>query len=165
MISSKLDTPNLVDPSSTSRFQSLKGILCMFISTACSALTSFLQKLLYNSRPSISPYEVVYWVSWFMILSYYSFLRYQKESPFNVPAKHRGTLVFRGVMGITSNALQVTSLKMIALTKSSVIYFTFPIFTAIFANWHLKERITSYDWLACFLAFTGILIIQDPFHS
>lgn len=52
---------------------------------------------------------------------------------------------------------------MIALTKSSMIYWTIPIFTAIFANIHLKERITSLDWIAVFLAFAGIVIMQNPF--
>ena len=54
---------------------------------------------------------------------------------------------------------------MIALTKASLIYWTCPIFTAIFAGVHLRERITQYDWVAAFLAFFGIVLMQNPFTS
>ena len=137
----------------------------MALSTACSALVSFLQKRLFLHSPGVSPFEVVLWISWLMAAAYYLAMRSQGQSPFNVPPKHRGTLLFRAVVGITSNALQVASLKLIALTKSSVIYFTFPIFTGLFAHWHLGERLSPYDWVACFMAFLGILIIQNPFAA
>ena len=51
------------------------------------------------------------------------------------------------------------AIRLISLTKASVIYWTIPIFTAIFANWHLHERITPFDWAAVFVAFAGILIM------
>jgi drug/metabolite transporter (DMT)-like permease len=54
---------------------------------------------------------------------------------------------------------------MISLTKASVLYWTAPIFTAIFAKIHLKERITQFDWYAAILAFVGIFIMQNPFSA
>jgi len=94
-----------------------------------------------------------------MLVSYYLALRMMNESPFNVVKKHRPTLLFRGIVGVCSNALAITSLKLITMTKAAVIYWTAPIFTAIFAHIHLHERIAPFDWVACFMAFFGILIM------
>ncbi|TNV76672.1 hypothetical protein FGO68_gene12186 [Halteria grandinella] len=88
-----------------------------------------------------------------------------KESPFNLPRQHRWTLAFRGFFGVISNMLSITAIKLIALTKSQVIYWTIPIFTAVFANKFLGERITQYDWAAVFLAFSGIILITNPFGA
>jgi drug/metabolite transporter (DMT)-like permease len=114
--------------------------------------------------PGITPYEAVYWGSILNLLVYYLALRYLGFSPLDcVPKKFRTTLVLRGIVGIFSNAFQITSIKIIALTKASLIYWTCPIFTAIFAGYHLNEKITPYDWSAAFIAFIGIIIMQNPF--
>jgi len=39
------------------------------------------------------------------------------------------------------------------------------VFTALFASHFLKEKITIFDWTAVFVAFSGILIMQNPFKQ
>jgi drug/metabolite transporter (DMT)-like permease len=55
------------------------------------------------------------------------------------------------------------SLKFIPFSKASIFFWTSPVFTAIIAHYHLKEHLSIFDWAAVFIAFFGILIIQDPF--
>ena len=114
----------------------------MIASSTFSALGSFLMKCLFMRSPTISPYEIVYWASLILLLVFVPIMIKMKQSIFLLPKKHRTTLVFRGVIGVLSNTFMITSLRLIHMTKSTVIYWTIPIFTAIFANIHLKERIT-----------------------
>jgi drug/metabolite transporter (DMT)-like permease len=137
----------------------------MLLSSLCSAMSTYFQKKLYLTSPNITPYEAVYWGSILNVIVYYIALKKMGKSPYEcIPKRFRTTLTLRGIVGVFSNAFGITSIKMIALTKSSLIYWTCPIFTAIFAWLHLNEKITSYDWAAALIAFSGIIIMQNPFN-
>ena len=55
------------------------------------------------------------------------------------------------------------SLKFIPFSKASVFFWMSPVFTALIAHYLLHEKLTIYDWGAVFIAFFGIIIIQNPF--
>ena len=40
-----------------------------------------------------------------------------------------------------------------------------PVFTALFAFFYLGEKLSKYDWAAVFIAFIGLLMIQNPFSQ
>eukprot|EP00347_Sterkiella_histriomuscorum_P016511 403352903 len=139
-------------------------MLCMFISSMCSGFSTYLQKHLFM-HSQISPYETFYWAAILMIIMKLSVMFYLKVDPIFVKKEHRLTIILRGVIGVSSNTFSITSLLFIPLTKSSMIYWTLPIFTAIFARVFLNEKLTKYDWIATILAFVGILVMQNPFAT
>ena len=71
----------------------------------------------------------------------------------------------RGTVGVLANCLFNMSLLLIPLSKASVLFWTSPIIVALLGRVFLKEKLTIFDWVACFLAFLGILLIQNPFSA
>lgn len=61
------------------------------------------------------------------------------------------------------NLTFLMSLKFIPFSKASVFFWMSPVFTALVAHFYLHEKLTIYDWGAVFIAFIGIIIIQNPF--
>ncbi len=53
-------------------------------------------------------------------------------------------------------------MNFITFSEATVIFWSNPVFTAIGARFYLGERLTNYDWIACFVAFFGILMVQNP---
>ena len=104
----------------------------MFLSSMSSGLSAYVQKHLYI-HSEISPYEAFYWSAWIMLLLKLSAMSFKNVDPFHVILKHRLAFILRGVIGVISNTLAMTSLLFIPLTKSTVLYWTLPLFTGIFA--------------------------------
>ena len=75
----------------------------------------------------------------------------------------RTTYVFRCIGGMLSNLTYLFSIKFISFSKATVIVYTCPVFTAVFGNIFLNEKLSIYDWSAVFIAFSGILMIFNPF--
>ena len=88
---------------------------------------------------------------------------YFDEDFFPIYKGVRITYIVRCVIGMICNLSFLMSLKFIPFSKASIFFWTSPVFTAIIAHYHLKEHLSIFDWAAVFIAFFGILIIQDPF--
>lgn len=54
---------------------------------------------------------------------------------------------------------------MIDLSKAAVLFWTNPMFTALFAYYFLGEKITPFDWAAITLMIIGIVVIENPFAN
>jgi len=52
---------------------------------------------------------------------------------------------------------------MTSLTKATILFWTNPIFVALYSRIFLKERLSIFDWVAIFLAFIGVVLLQNPF--
>jgi len=102
----------------------------------------------------------MYFVSIAMLVMQLSSMKFIfKDDLFPLPQQIRGTYIARCVIGMVSNVSFLISLKFISFSKSSVIFWTSPVFTALGARYFLHERLTIYDWGAVFVAFLGILMI------
>lgn len=71
----------------------------------------------------------------------------------------------RCVLAMVSNVAYLISMNFISFSEATVIFWSNPVFTAIGARYYLGERLTYYDWVACFIAFVGILMVQNPFAA
>jgi len=74
----------------------------------------------------------------------------------------RVTLILRSIaafLGVTGFylALQYTD-----LSKASALFWTNPMMTAVISYFWINESLNFIDWLAIFVSFVGILVIQDP---
>lgn len=92
-------------------------------------------------------------------------MSYFNEDFFPIPKGVRFTYVVRCVIGMMCNLCFLLSLLFIPFSKASVFFWMSPVFTAVIAHYYLHEKLTIYDWLAVFIAFFGIVIIQNPFAA
>nr|WP_299892041.1 DMT family transporter [uncultured Lacinutrix sp.] len=72
----------------------------------------------------------------------------------------RKLLVLRSVFGFISMVLFFSSLKLISMGSAVSIRYIAPIFAIVFAVLILKEQIKKVQWLACVIAFLGVVIIK-----
>jgi drug/metabolite transporter (DMT)-like permease len=127
-----------------------------------------MQKVLLNrsklSGNTINAYEWMYWIALTLLpIQLLSLKYYFKADIFPVPKQVRGTFIARCVLAMTSNVAYLISMNFISFSEATVIFWSNPVFTAIGARYYLGERLTNYDWVACFIAFIGILMVQNPF--
>ena len=84
------------------------------------------------------------------------------KDTFIYPWKKSKLLVLRGIIGVTAMSLVVYSIKHMNLADARVIFYTSPIYTAIFGRIFLKESITKFDIVATLLSLIGIVLIARP---
>lgn len=71
-------------------------------------------------------------------------------------------LIARGLMGSASVYCLYRSIGQLGLAQGSILFFAYPIFTALFAVVVLGERQTLDGWAAILLAFLGVYLIVWP---
>lgn len=71
-------------------------------------------------------------------------------------------LIARGAMGSASVYCLYRSIGHLGLAQGSILFFAYPIFTALFALAVLGERQTFGGWMAILLAFLGVYLIVWP---
>ncbi len=85
---------------------------------------------------------------------------------YKTPMVHKGgkpfLLFFRGFMGFSALLAYFYNIANIPLGDAVTFSKTAPIFTAIFAWFFLKEKLSVSAWLAVFIGFGGILLITQP---
>ncbi|XP_037352346.1 solute carrier family 35 member G1 [Talpa occidentalis] len=87
-----------------------------------------------------------------------------RKTGFIGPKGQRILLLFRGVLGSTAMILLYYALQSTSLADTTVITFSSPVFTSIFAWIFLKEKYSLWDALFTTFAITGvILIVRPPF--
>ena len=84
-------------------------------------------------------------------------------SIYNRPLKHIGgkpfLLFFRGLMGFLALLMFFYNISQISLAEAMTFSKTSPIFTAIFAYFFVKEKLSFKGWIGIFIGFIGILFI------
>lgn len=87
-------------------------------------------------------------------------------SIYRVPLKQSGgrvfLLLFRGIMGFLALLAYFYNVANIPLGDAMTYSKTAPIFTAVFAWFFLKERLSFISWVAVFVGFIGIVLIAQP---
>ena len=119
-------------------------------------------KYLYNIM-EISSFEVIYRKQFTMMGFEYLFIKATGHDHMEVPQDLRVTVLLRAVTGFGGIAGYFTATKLTSLSKATVLYWMNPIFTALYARIFLKETLSCYDWAAIFLAFAGVVLLQNPF--
>ena len=86
------------------------------------------------------------------------------ESLIHYPKGETLALSTRAIFGFISQACLYTSIHLISLSKAQTFYFTGPIYTGFLAYLAFKEKFTVIDIVGVILAFTGVLLINNPFE-
>lgn len=133
----------------------------MFISSIFFSLMAFLLKLLYlNSQ--VTTYEVTYWQSIMMIFLNMVLFKAYKKDHLEVPRGLRTTVIVRGFTGFVGMSGFYLALEFTDLSKATALYWTNPMFTAFISSVMLNEMLTFLDWMAIFISFAGIIVIENP---
>ena len=132
------------------------GVKYMLIASFSFAIMGAFVKLASQSMPSL---EVVFFRNLFGVL----LIGY---AVYKSPMTHKGgkpfLLFFRGFMGFLALLAYFYNIANIPLGDAVTYSKTAPIFTAIFAWFFLKEKLSASAWFAVFLGFGGILLIAQP---
>ena len=116
-------------------------------------------KYLYSHVMEISSFEVIYWKQFSMMFFEYFFIKATGHDHMEVPKDLRVTVLLRAITGFGGLAGYFTATKFTNLSKATVLFWTNPIFTALYARIFLKEQISCYDWVAILLAFFGVVLL------
>jgi drug/metabolite transporter (DMT)-like permease len=132
------------------------GVKYMLIASFSFAIMGAFVKL---ASQSMSSLEVVFFRNLFGVL----LIGY---AVYKSPMTHKGgkpfLLFFRGFMGFLALLAYFYNIANIPLGDAVTYSKTAPIFTAIFAWFFLKEKLSASAWFAVFLGFGGILLIAQP---
>jgi len=121
--------------------------------------------MIYLRYDNVSSYEVLYWKSISMMIMNYFFVRGFGVFVMDIPRKYHRLIVFRAIFGFMGIQGMFSSVKYLPVSTASSIFFTVPIWSAIFARLFIKESITVYDYISLLTAFTGVLVINNPWQE
>lgn len=139
-------------------------MIYMAISSAAFSLMAFLLKMLYL-KSSVSTFEVTYWQSIMMGFLNFTLFKVYTKDHMQVPRHLRTTLVLRSMFGFFGMVGYYLALQYTDLSKATTLYWTNPVFTAVLSYFMLSEALSFIDWLAIFVSFFGILVIQNPWSK
>ena len=74
----------------------------------------------------------------------------------------RATLILRSICGFLGLSGFYLALQYTDLSKATALYWTNPMMTAVIAYFWINESLNFVDWLAIFVSFFGILVIENP---
>ena len=70
--------------------------------------------------------------------------------------------MIRGFAGFIGLCCAFTALRLLTLSQATILFFTNPFFTTIFAYFLLKERLKFYDILVCICGIIGVILMANP---
>jgi len=136
-------------------------MIYMLISACFFSLMAFFLKYLYL-QSSITTYEVTYWQSLIMVVMNFSLFKVYKKDHLTVRKEDRLNLVLRAMSGFLGMTGYYLALEYTDLSKATTLYWTNPVFTAVLAYLLINEHLNFLDWVAIFVSFFGIIVIQNP---
>lgn len=83
----------------------------------------------------------------------------RRLSPFGSRSK---LLLLRGAVGASALVCFYSAVAHLPLAEATVIHQTAPLFTAVFAAWFLRERLTARVVWSLLVAFVGVVLIARP---
>ncbi|NPA65424.1 MAG: DMT family transporter [Epsilonproteobacteria bacterium] len=133
-----------------------EGVKYMLLASLCFAFMGAFAKLASQNLPSL---EIVFFRNIAGVILIASAIA---KKPLQQKGGKPFLLLFRGMMGFSALLAFFYLIAHIPLGDAMTWSKTSPIFTAIFAWFFLKEKMTPKAWGAVFLGFIGILFITKP---
>lgn len=128
----------------------------MLIASMLFAGTGALSKLLSSELNSI---EIVFFRN---IIGLFLIILMIYKKPLHQSGGKFWLLAFRGIIGTIGLYAFFYNIAHIDLATAFTFSKTSPIFTALFAAFLFKERLSYLSWFAIFIGFIGILFIVEP---
>ncbi|XP_045883819.1 solute carrier family 35 member G1 isoform X2 [Meles meles] len=139
------------------------GRCWLFRSSPCGLCAPQVASLFVKKVQDVHAVEISAFRCVFQMLVIIPCLIYRKTG-FIGPKGQRIFLLLRGVLGSTAMILLYYAFQATSLADATVITFSSPVFTSIFACIFLKEKYSPWDALFTVFTITGvILIVRPPF--
>ncbi len=132
----------------------LSGIQSMSQSAVCFSLMALCVKY---ASTSLSPFQLVFFRSFFGLLMVLPFIWHKKVSLWG---QERFKLTARGVCGFGALLLHFYTISKLELGFAIMLNYTAPIFTVIFSFFFLKERPSLSLCFLILLSFTGVVLLN-----
>ena len=84
---------------------------------------------------------------------------------FIIPEKARRPLLVRMSFGYVSNASMYAGLKLLSMSKLTLLFWTQPMFVGVMGYFALGERFTKFDAAGLLIVFFGVVLISNPFQE
>ncbi len=137
----------------------IKGIIYSFLSFFIWGLLPTYWKLL---KDHVSPFEILlHRIIWSFIFLIFINLIIKSKKIFNYlkDRKTRYALLTSGLLIGINWFLYIYAINTDRVVESSLGYYINPLISVLFGLIFLRERLDKFQWLALFLAFTGVLIL------
>ncbi len=132
------------------------GVRHMVAAAFFFSLMSLLVKLAGRRLPSS---EIVFARSLFSLVISYAMVRQARLSPWG---RRKGLLLLRGLAGFGGLTCFFYAVTRLPLADVTVIHFTNPVFTALFAAIFLRERLGSRELLGLAASLAGVVVVTRP---
>ena len=132
----------------------LSGIRLMSQSALCFSIMALCVKC---ASASISPFQIVFFRSFFGMLMVFPMIWHKKVSLWG---EKRFELTSRGLCGFGALILHFYTIAKLDLGTAIMLNYTAPIFTVIFSIFFLKERPSLSLCFLILLSFTGVVLLN-----
>jgi len=144
--------------------RSWKGLGLLFVGVLVSTLIQFSVKVLEEDGIPFLQVTFVRWlVTSLLIGASIQYKRWHGDIiSFFGPKKYRAILLVRAVLYFTYLCSFYWALMYIAIGLTTIIYFTFPLFTAILFYWDCcneSEKLSKFAWLCTLIGFSGTFCV------
>ena len=137
-----------------------RHILGIILAITSSFLLSF-SSLMIKLAESIPTLEVTFMrLTFHLVFSLPAMVLFKDK--FIYPWKQSKYLLLRGVTGATSMSLMIYSVKHMPLADARVIFYIYPVCTALLGRIFLKEPVSKFDVIAMVLSIGGVVLIGRP---
>ena len=135
-----------------------KGIMFQSLSTLFYALMNVFSKLIFNST-AITPFELAYYRGLFNCLVCIIIALTYNQKFLQLPKHIINLLFLRSFVGTMGFLFCMFGNKYLPISHSTVLYYTFPIFTQLIGAIFLGESITKGSMIGTITGFIGITLI------
>lgn len=133
------------------------GIKMMLLAGFAFAVMNVFVKLV----PNIPALEIAFFRA---AISMIIISAYIKRSKVSFLGNNKKVLWMRGIFGSIGLIFFFHTIKQMPLASATVIHYSSPVFTSVFAMFFLGERLKWFQWIFFGLSITGILIIYGLDH-
>jgi len=85
-----------------------------------------------------------------------------RQAGLSVWGVHRRLLLARGIVGSIALMAYYASVAQLPLADATIIQYTNPVMTAVFAAWALGERVERITWIGAAASLVGIALVARP---
>ncbi len=146
------------------RVKHIVGILLAVMAAILWPIFSLLTKQIYITS-NISPYDMVYFRCLTPLIFTLIYAAVAKVDLLEIKFSISRDMFFRALLWVTTVTLNFISMKIMILSRYTILFSICPIITSILGYFMIGERLTVFDIISCIGSFVGFTIIAANPHG
>jgi len=147
-----------------SRFDQIFGIMCAILAALLWSFFAMVSKQIYITS-NISPFDMVYFRCFVPLVISMFYIVYMRINILKISKEIAADFTIRCLSWAILVILNFISMKIMTLSRYTIILFTGPIFTSIFGYFMLGDKLSIYDFVSCISSFIGVIIVATNPNS